>query len=256
MLHFRSEASYFAVVPRAATLTPLAELAQDQWGLVTRRQAYQAGTAPATLTRLISDGILERIASGVFRLAGAPIADHLELRAAWLQLAPDLPAWERDAQQGVVSHRSAASLYEIGDLPADVHEFSVPTRKQTRRRDVRLHVRGLGEGNVVDLRGLPVTRPSRVASDLLRDHEEPAAVARIIVDATHHVYDYPATFADALAPHASRFGLRRGDGLALLQRMYDLVGDAESERWMNEARAHPSATRPGSAPADQRTSPR
>ena len=102
-------------MPRASTLGPLAELAQDQWGLLTRRQAYKAGVAPATLTRLISDSVLERVASGVYRLAGAPFPDHLELRAAWLQLAPDIPAWVRRPEQGVVSHRSAASLYGIGD---------------------------------------------------------------------------------------------------------------------------------------------
>lgn len=243
-------------MPHATTLTPLAELTQDQWGLVTRRQAYQAGTAPATLTRLISDGVLERVASGVYRLAGAPVPDHLELRAAWLQLAPDLPAWARDPRQGVVSHRSAASLYGIGDLPADVHEFTVTVRRQTRRRDVRLHVRDLTDANLIDLRGLPVIRPSRIASDLLYDHEEPEAVARIVVDATQHVYDYPGTFADALASHASRFGLRRGNGIALLRWMYDLVDDPDTDRWMDEARASAARTQPQSARAGRHVSTR
>jgi hypothetical protein len=239
-------------MPHASTLTPLAEIAQDQWGLITRRQSYRAGAAPATLTRMISDGVLERIASGVYRLIGAPIPDHLELRAAWLQLAPDLPAWRREAAQGVVSHRSAASLYGIGDLPADVHEFTLPVRRQTRRRDVRLHVRSLDASGLVDLRGLPVTRPSRIASDLLHDHEEPAAVAQIIVSATQKAYEGAGTFADALAPHATRFGLRRSDGLALLHWMYDLIGDPDSDHWMNQASAHLADQRP--APASQHTS--
>jgi hypothetical protein len=149
-----------------------------------------------------------------------------------------MPAWVRGPEQGVVSHRSAASLYGIGDLPADVHEFTVPVRRQTRRPDVRLHVRDIAGAKLIDLHGLPATRPSRIASDLLYNHEEPEAVARIVVEATQHVYDYPGTFADALAPHAVRFSLRRGDGLALLRWMYDLVGDPDTQEWMEEARAH------------------
>jgi hypothetical protein len=64
----------------------------------------------------------------------------------------------------------------------------------------------------------------------------------VILDSIHAVYDYPGTFADALAPHAARLGLRRGDGLALLRWFLDLVGDPETETWMREARAHMERT--------------
>jgi hypothetical protein len=182
-------------------------------------------------------GSLERVATGVYRLVVAPIPDHLELRAAWLQLAPDVPAWERTVDQGLVSHRSAASMYGLGHLPADRHEFTLPKRKQTRRPDVRIHVGRVKEGWIT-LRGMPVTRPSRIASDLLRDHEDPEAVAQIITDAIRPVYDYPGTFADSLAPYAARFGLRKGDGVALLGWFLDMTGDPDKGRWMDEARAH------------------
>jgi hypothetical protein len=59
---------------------------------------------------LAKAGILDRVAHGVYRLAGAPPPDYPDLRAAWLQLAPQVPAWERTPEQGVVSHRSAAAL--------------------------------------------------------------------------------------------------------------------------------------------------
>ena len=98
--------------------------------------------------------------------------------------------------------------------------------------------------SLVELHGMPVTRPSRIASDLLDDHEEPEAVAQIVTEATRQVLDYPATFADTLAPHAARFGLRRGDGVALLGWLYDLVGDPESDRWMREARTDRSNVSP------------
>lgn len=223
---------------RTATLHRLGRLAEEQWGLVTRRQAETLGAvAPATFARMIGDGgVLERVAHGVYRLGGAPVPDHLELRAAWLQLAPETPAWERRPEQGVVSHRSAAALYGLGHLPADRHEFTLPLRRQSRRPDVRLHKRRLEGREWIDLRGLLVTRPSRIASDLLDDREDPEAVAQLIADAIRSVRDYPGAFAETLASHAAGFGLRRDDGLALLAWLLDLVADPDTPRWLSEAR--------------------
>src|SRR5262245_47384972 len=231
--------SYSAVVPSPSTVGKVAQIAQDQWGLVTRRQAEQTGISRATFARLVADGsVLERVAPGVYRLVGGVLPDHLALRAAWLQLDPAVPAWERRSDEGVVSHRSAAAIYGLGHLPADVHEFTLPRRRQSRRPDVRLHQRKLGDDEWVTLRGLPVTRPSRIAADLLAENEDPEAVAQIIVDALRSVYDSPGTFADALAPYAARFGLRRGDGFSLLRWMLELVSDPNRDRWLREAQNH------------------
>jgi hypothetical protein len=221
-----------------STFSRIARTAEDQWGLITRRQAEGAGVSQATLQRLATTGILDRVAHGVYRLTGAPPPDYLTLRAAWLQLAPEVPAWERTPEQGVVSHRSAAALYGLGHLPADRHEFTLPERRQSRRPDVRLHHRAVRPGEWAVLHGMPVTRPSRIAADLLEDKEDPEAVAQVIADALRPAYDYPAAFADALAPYAASFGLRRGDGLALFGWLLDTVADAETPRWMEEARAH------------------
>lgn len=230
-------------MPRHSTLERLTSLAEDQWGLVTRRQAEDRGVPQTTLERWTADGsVLERVAHGVYRLTGTPVPDHLALRAAWLQLAPDVPAWKRSPEEGVVSHRSAAALYGLGHLPADRHEFTVRRRRQSRRPDVRLHTRRLESRESVERNGLPATRPSRIASDLLFDHEDPEAVAHVVVDAIRGTYDHPGTFADSLAPHAAKFGLRRGDGFALLRWLLGLVGDRETERWLEEVRSH--VTRP------------
>jgi hypothetical protein len=231
--------SYIEDMTRPSTISKLAEFAPDQWGLITRRQAEAAGVSRATMTRLSKNGaVLERMSHGVYHLTGAPIPDQLALRVAWLQLTPEVPAWRRTAAQGVVSHRSAAALYGLGDLPADRHEFTVAARQRSRRPDVRLHVAKLRADEWINLRGLPVTRPSRIAADLLADREEPNAVAQVIVNSIRNVYDYPGTFADAFAPHAARLGFRRGDGLGALRFFLDLVDDPDSDRWLEEARAH------------------
>jgi hypothetical protein len=223
---------------KGMTVSRIGEAAQDQWGLITRRQAGLVGVPQTTMERLTAPGsVLDRVAHGVYRMAGAPEPDHLALRAAWLQLEPGVWAWERTPVQGVVSHRSAAALYGLGHLPADRHEFILPGRKQTRRPDVRLYQGSLSAGEWVRLSGLPVTRPARIVSDLLDDHEDPEAVAQIVADALRGNYDYPGVFADCLAAQASRFGLRRGDGLGVMRWLLDLVGDPGTPRWLDEARA-------------------
>lgn len=237
-------------MPRYSTMSRLAAIAEDQWGLLTRRQARRAGISGATFDRLAADGtVLERVTQGVYHLTGAPTPDHVDLRAAWLQLAPDVPVWERTPSDGVVSHRSAASVYGIGHLPADRHEFTIPSRRQSRRPDVRLHHRAIRTGAWVQIRGLLVTLPSRIAADLLLDQEDPGAVAQVIADAVRAVYDSPGSFADALAPHALKFGLRRRDGIALLRWLLDLVGDPATSAWIDEARAHVS--RPANSATEQ-----
>ena len=243
--------SYNAVVTRYSTLSRIARIAEDQWGLITRRQAEGAGVSQATLQRFAKTGILDRVGHGVYRLTGAPPPDYLDLRAAWLQLAPEVPAWERTPEQGVVSHRSAAALYGLGHLPADRHEFTLPERRQSRRPDVRLHHRAVRPGEWIVLHGMPVTRPSRIAADLLGDKEDPEAVAQVIADALRPACDYPGAFADALAPYAASFGLRRGDGLALLRWLLDTAGDPEMPRWIEEARvqAGRSSGKDGKPPA-------
>ncbi len=223
-------------MPRPQTLDRIAQLAEDQWGLFTKRQAEATGMAWTTLSRLAVSGAAERIAHGVYRLRGAPVVDHLALRAAWMQLDPDTPAWERRPESGVVSHRSAADLYGVGHLPADIHEFTVPRRRQSRRPDVRFHRGRLDDTEWIRLRGLPVTRPSRIAADLLAAQEDPEAVAQVIADALRVGADDPIGFAETIASRAARFGLHRSDGLSLLTWLLDLTGDSERGRWLDQAR--------------------
>lgn len=223
-------------MPHAATFESVADLAEDQWGLFTRRQAEATGMAWTTLARLAKSGAAERVAHGVYRLRGTPVDDHLEVRAAWLQLAPDTAVWDRRPEQGVVSHRSAAAAYSLGDLPADLHQFTLPVRRQTRRSDVRFHRSALADDEWINLDGLLVTRPARIAADLLESREDPESVAHVVADGLRAIKDYPGPVAQAIAPHAVSLGLPEGDGLALLDWLLDLVQDPRRDVWLSEAR--------------------
>ena len=223
---------------RRKPASKLAELAEDQWGLLTRRQAAAAGVSPATIQRLSGQGgTLERMTQGVYHLAGAPLPEHAALRAAWLTLAPETLAWERRPEQGVVSHRSAAAMYGLGELPADRHEFIVRERRQTKRRDVRIHRGELRRDEWELLRGLPVTTPARTAADLLGDREDPGAVARVVVDALERKGEWAGNFPSALARRSGALGLPRGDGDATLAFLLHLAEAPQATRWLTEAQA-------------------
>jgi Transcriptional regulator, AbiEi antitoxin len=220
-------------------LVRLRDLAEGQWGLVTLPQARAAGVAWRSLTRLVEAGLLERVAHGVYRVRGGAEPDHLELRAAWLQLDPARPAWQRldDPDVAVVSHASAASLYDVGDLRADVHEFTLPHRRQTRRSDVRIHRGTVPPERRILVDGLPTTRAGWMVGQLLADHVDPDAVAQIAREVLERVQDYPRVVAEAVSPYAQRFGLERGDGVALVDELLRRAGSRDREAIIAEARS-------------------
>ena len=113
----------------------------------------------------------------------------------------------------------------------------MPRRHQTRRPDVRIHVRPVGDGEWAHVDGLPVTRPRRIAADLIQAPGRPGSGS-----AGHHGgrqarrWTPRAAFAGALAPHARPYGFRQGDGLALLRWLLDLTCDPERDRWADGIR--------------------
>lgn len=217
----------------------IVDLAEDQWGLITRRQLELLGIRPASLARLLAEGALERVTHGVYRVRGAGEPDHLRLRAAWLALDPAVPAWQRldDPDVALVSHASVADLYRVGDLRADAHEFTLPVRRQTRRPDVRIHRGRVPKEQRTVLLGLPVTRASWMICDLLADHVDPESVARITAEVVDREFDYPTAIAERIAPFAARFGLRRGDGMNLLSELLTIAGHRNREAIVEKARA-------------------
>jgi len=208
----------------------LGEVAAGQWGLVTVRQAAQVGVSRLTLSRLAGEGVLVRLAQGVYVLRGAAGADHLELRAAWVALDPARPAFERlgDGPAGpVVSHASAADLFGFGDLDADRFEFTAPIRRQVRRGDVRMHRSQLDFSDVTRSAGLPVTTPERTVVDLLASGHDGEHVAGVLAGAVRARRIDTDALAVRLAPLAAAQGFDRGDGEGLLEHLLELGGAAD-----------------------------
>lgn len=211
----------------------LADLAAEQWGLLTTAQAGKLGVSAQQVARMASTGILERLRHGVYRLAGNPASPLDESRAAWLALDPTVTATDRLTQQqpGVLSHRSAAQLHHLGDLDADAIEFTVPSRKQTRSDDVHFHIdSNLQRSDWMLIDGLPVTTIEATVGQLAAEQLDGGHLAGVVRDAlvTHHL-DIKAITA-VLRPSAHHYGVPLGAASELIELLLDQAGIPETTR--------------------------
>jgi predicted transcriptional regulator of viral defense system len=116
----------------------LEDITRTQSGLVTVQQAVGAGVSGAQLQRM-SGGThpaFRRVARGVYHTTTTPLPSNLAVRIAWLQLAPAIPAYDRTPELGIVSHRSAAALYRLGNVSPVDHDFTFPRPVAMRRQGI------------------------------------------------------------------------------------------------------------------------
>ncbi|WP_405084336.1 type IV toxin-antitoxin system AbiEi family antitoxin domain-containing protein [Microbispora sp. NBC_01389] len=190
-------------------MSSLSPLAETQHGLVTARQATSCGAHRRDLSRLVQAGVLEHVAHGVYRVAGAPRPELEELRAAWLQLSPELQTDQRGAAHGVVSHSSATLVYEVGLLSPQRWEFTIPPprRFRTRRQDVAIHHAPLRADDLQWVDGLLVTTPQRTVTDLASVRLDGGHLGLVAADLLDRNLAHSDDLAAALAPYAAAYGL-------------------------------------------------
>jgi hypothetical protein len=75
-----------------------------------------------------------------------------------------------------------------------------------------------------------------MVGDLLADNVDPTSVAQITTEVLDQNRDYPRVIAEGLAPHSARFGLPRGDGVALLDHLLTVVNYGQREEAIARAR--------------------
>lgn len=208
------------------TVLDLADLASEQWGLLTSAQATRHGATHQAIARLTNQGRLERVSHGVYRIAGSPPEPLDDLRAAWLSLSPQQAARQRlnESAPAVVSHRSAALLHRLGDLDADVFEFTTLARKQSRNTEIRLHRRQYGPQDWTIVDGLPVTSVLRTVADLAAARTDGGHLAAVVRDALTVKQVDDDALAGALAAYAHHYGASVGDGAGLLSRFLQEAG--------------------------------
>lgn len=135
----------------------LYEIAEEQAGYFTTKQAREAGFSWERLSANVQTQRFMRIAYGVYRLNHFPGSLHEDLFVAWLRAGPS----------AVVSHQSALAVYELSDvLPSEVH-LIVPRTASRRRKGIRQHTQRLNPEDVTRRNGLPITTVERTLADVI-----------------------------------------------------------------------------------------
>ena len=154
----------------------LYEIAGDQQGFFTTKQAKSAAFAENTHPYHVQVGNWIREHRGIYRLASFPRGER-----------PDLMLWSLWARnrgevaQGVYSHQTALSLHDLTDvMPAKLH-MTVP--KDFRRnseipRVLVLYFADVPQSDIGVVHGVRVTKPMRTILDLIESAEVPLATLR------------------------------------------------------------------------------
>ena len=141
----------------------LAEIAVDQHGYVTVRDAEQHGIDPHRLVEMARRGTVERVAHGIYRM---PV-----IAPTGLEQLMEATLWPRG--QGVLSHQTALDLHELCDVnPARIH-LTVPRAQRITRQVPPLyaiHHRDLDERERTHHEGIPVVTPARGILDGIEMH--------------------------------------------------------------------------------------
>lgn len=212
-----------------ATLTALGAIAEQRWGLVTTTQAQDAGVSRQQLSRWSSSGVLERVAQGVYRMAGAPPQQHEEIYATWLALGgATSPRTETGVSSVVAAGITAAVVHGAGDFFLDELEFVVPTRKSTRLPNVRLRVRSLDREDVFPVNGLPTMTLERTIADLVEQWVDLSLVAGVVRDAVTSgrlvAPDRLLSYLEPIAAVQRRSGPGAEGVRALAHHLFELAG--------------------------------
>jgi hypothetical protein len=182
--------------PGTSRATGLANLASQQFGLVTLEQLHRLGVTPSRLRGQLRRETLVRVVPGVYAVAGSP--------RSWEQLA--LGSCLGLGADAVLSHHSAARAWKL-DMPdsASLH-VTLPHDCRYRRatRDLVVHrTRVLRPGERTRFGRLPVTSIERTIVDLAPEVAS-GALGRLVDDALCRRLVTPARLLEAADTHGGR----------------------------------------------------
>lgn len=137
----------------------LFEVASEQAGYVTNRQAVAAGYSLPLLQFYVQKGRLERAQRGILRLVHYPPGDNEDL----------VPLWLWSEQKGTFSHETALMLHDLSDALPGKRHMTVPSAWSKRRfrlpKGLVLHFADLPEAAITWLGPVPLTTPLRTVVD-------------------------------------------------------------------------------------------
>lgn len=188
----------------------IAALADQQHGVVARRQLLAAGIDGSAIDRRLRRGTLVALHRGVYA------AGHRRLAQDGFWLAAVLAA----GQAAVLSHRDAAALHGLGRWGGRRIEVTSPRRVTAVRGVMVYERRRMAVADVAIVARIPVTSVARTLVDLA-DVVVPQRLSHALSEAERRL----AVDADELRAIAAALAHRRGPGPARLRTVL-----AEQER--------------------------
>lgn len=147
----------------------LYELANQQGGYVTAKQASSAGYSRQHVDYHVKAGNFERVERGLYRLPEIPVSEHDDLIR--------LSLWSRgrdDEPQAVISHETALGVLGLGELlPKKVHLTVPPTFRKRPPRGVVLHRASVAKSDVEEREGFRITTAARTILEIAAENTVP-----------------------------------------------------------------------------------
>ena len=175
----------------------IAELAADQWGVLSLHELLQCGVSDDGVERRVRSGHLHRIHRGVYAVGHPNIPLEGRFLAATKACGPTV----------ALSHYSAATLWGLVDWDDRHPEVTVPGPGTRRHPKIRVHrSTTLTDRDVTRRHGIWITTPARTVRDLasvlpykgVRRAANRALVRKLL--APHHL---PPRLAATVAPTRS-----------------------------------------------------
>jgi very-short-patch-repair endonuclease len=186
--------------------------------VVTRGQLLARGVTSKAIDHRIATGRLHRVRRGVYAVGRPRLTRHGRWMAAVLSCGPE----------AVLSHASAAALWELRDEREHEIEISVTAPRCPRQPGIRVHRRvALGPPDIATYRNIPVTSPTRTLIDLAL-RLRPGRLEAAINEADKRDLVEPESLRSALGGLAGQPGVTRL-GTVLDRRTFTLT-DSELER--------------------------
>jgi very-short-patch-repair endonuclease len=171
-------------------------LARGQHGVVARRQLLALGFGSRSIEHRVARGRLHLVMHGVYAVGWPNLTPKRRWMAAVLACG----------DEAVLSHRSAAALWQIGTERDGLIDVSVRRRCELRRPG--LHVRGrpmLAAEDITSSDGIPVTAVAQTLVDLATELG-PLGVERAVNEADKRDLIDPETLRLALERYAGEPG--------------------------------------------------
>jgi predicted transcriptional regulator of viral defense system len=139
----------------------LQDVAFQQSGYFTTRQAAEVGYSPQALRKHLITGRIERIQHGIYRVSRFPASEREQLVVVWL--------WTD--RQGVLSHETALAAHGLSDTLPNRIFVTLPDSWRGRRLRVPpvvvLHFAGVADADRTWMDAVPMTAVARTLADCL-----------------------------------------------------------------------------------------